>query len=204
MNSKVLQALKDIEKAEEVFEANEADIKYNAEPLKTKYASIPRKTGKLLYTLALAKRPSTILELGSSVGYSTIWLAAAAKESAGNVFAIEKSRNRVALAKKHFESAGLDNIEIFHGTILDVLPSFKQKVDMVFIDADKKEYEKYLDAIKPLLNPNSIVIFDNVLSHYDTVKSLILRTKKDKEFISELLPFDNGLLILTKKNTHSG
>ena len=199
MNDDIRNILEKIEKAEGVFRSNEAAVQYNDEPLKTKYASIPRSTGKLLHSMVLAKRPSTILELGSSIGYSTIWLASAAKINGGKVITTEKSRNRVALAKKHFESSGLDNIEIIHGDILEILAAFNEAVDFVFVDADKNEYQQYLSVINPLLKPSSIIIFDNVLSHYDKVKSFINHTINNPTFHSELLPFDNGLLVLYKK-----
>src|SRR3989338_3705005 len=108
------------------------------------YFNIPADTGKFLYNLVLISKAKNILEIGTSNGYSTIWLAEAVKHNKGRVTTIELAEHKVKHATENFMRANLDNvIKIIHGDALVLIPKLKEKFDFLFIDAVKEDYIKY-------------------------------------------------------------
>ena len=104
------------------------------------YYNIPAATGKFFYNLVLISKAKNILEVGTSNGYSTIWLAEAAKHTKGKVTTIEISESKVKMAKENFERAKLNNmIRIIHGDALREIPRLREKYHFMFIDAIKRD-----------------------------------------------------------------
>ena len=124
--------------------------------------NISRETGEFLHNLIKQFKPQNILEVGTSNGYSTIWLASAAKEF-GKVTTIEIDENKIKLAKENFKKANLDNIHLVYGNALKIIPELNEEFDFVFLDAVKKDYLKYLKSIK--LSKGAIITAHNVVSH---------------------------------------
>lgn len=123
------------------------------------------KRGKLLDDVVLKHRPSTILEVGTLVGYSAIRMG---RHLTGGqkITCVEVSETMARIARKNFEKAGLsDRIEVVVGDAVDVLPTLRGSFDMVFLDANKDDYIIYLRAIEHLLHKGSVVVADNVKSH---------------------------------------
>jgi len=133
--------------------------------------NISRACGEFLHQLIKQFKPQNILEVGTSNGYSTIWLASAAKKIGTKVKTIEIDAEKVKLAKQNFKKAGLDNINIIHGNALKIIPTLEQEFDFVFIDAIKKDYLKYLKSIK--LAKGAIVAAHNVVSHKNQMKDFL-------------------------------
>jgi caffeoyl-CoA O-methyltransferase len=101
--------------------------------------------------------------VGTSVGFSTLWLADAVGKN-GKITTIEMDPLKVERAKKHFERAGVEKIiEIRHGTALDVLPKLKGKFDFVLLDADKVNIIRYFDLVLPMVRAGGIIVVDNML-----------------------------------------
>lgn len=135
--------------------------------------NISRKTGEFLNHLIKTNKPKNILEIGTSNGYSTIWLAIAAKEINAKITTIEQNQEKIKLAQKNFQKAGLTNIIIIHGNALEEIKKLKQKFDFVFIDAIKKEYFDYLLLLLPKLKKGSIITAHNVISHKEKLKTYL-------------------------------
>jgi len=115
-------------------------------------ALMPRSTAELLSFLVVSSKAKNILELGTSIGYSAIWMAEASKKVSGHVYTIEKSTDRTKLARVNFKDSGLRNITLLEGEILDYLSGWKRgELDLVLIDAMKKEYLEYYKLVLPLL-----------------------------------------------------
>jgi len=126
------------------------------------YYNIPADTGKFLYNMVLVSKAKNILEIGTSNGYSTIWLAEAAKHSKGKVTTIEISESKVKMAKENFQRAKLAKIiKIMHGDALKEIPKLREKYDFMFIDAIKKDYIKYLRLAEKNLKKNAVIVADN-------------------------------------------
>lgn len=120
---------------------------------------IERESGILLNLLMKIKKPKNVLEIGASIGYSSIWIAFALGKEA-NFITIEKRKERAEKAKMFFRKAGL-KINLIEGDALKIMP--KIKFDAVFIDGVKCKYLEYLKKIR--LNKNALVIADNTISH---------------------------------------
>src|SRR3989344_4908807 len=105
------------------------------------YYNIPAETGKFFYNLVLISKAKKFLEIGTSNGYSTIWLAEAAKHNKGKVITIEISKHKVNIARQNFKRAKLNKIiTMIHGDALKEIPKLKGKFDFMFIDAIKEDY----------------------------------------------------------------
>jgi caffeoyl-CoA O-methyltransferase len=117
---------------------------------------------RLLAILARALGARRILEVGTAIGYGTLWLARGAPEA--RVVTIDKDPGQLARARAYLERAGLaDRVDLVEGAALDVLPGLEGPFDLVFIDAVKQEYRRYLDQILPKLRVGGLVAVDNLL-----------------------------------------
>ena len=125
---------------------------------------VSRGTGRLLSTIVHAMQANRILEVGTAYGYSTLWMALA-QPPAGRIWTIDPDIERSQVAMSYLERAGeADHVEIINQSALEFLASFPQRnVDIIFIDADKREYERYLELAIPLLKLSGIVIVDDLL-----------------------------------------
>ncbi|GAC1422117.1 MAG: O-methyltransferase [Candidatus Velthaea sp.] len=126
--------------------------------------SIDRASGRLLSTLVHAMMANRILEIGTAYGYSTLWMALALPP-AGHIWTIDPDVGRTEVAHSYFQRAGVaDKVDIINQPALEVLEMWSQRnLDIIFIDADKTEYEQYLEMAIPMLKRSGLVIVDNLL-----------------------------------------
>lgn len=116
----------------------------------------------LLQILARARGAQRLLEIGTAIGYGTLALARGAGE--GRVTTVDPDVDRQDLARSYLEKAGVaDRVEMIHGAALDVLPRLQGPFDLVYIDALKTEYRRYLDLSLPLLADGGLMVIDNLL-----------------------------------------
>ena len=155
--------------------------------------NIPAETGKFFYNLVLISKAKNILEIGASNGYSTIWLAEAAKQNNGKVTTIEISENKIKMAKENFNRAKLKNIKIIHGDALKEIPKLKEKFDFMFIDAIKRDYIKYLKLNGKNLKKNSIIVADNAIIFKEKMKHYLNYLQNNKNYSSVLVPIGTGV-----------
>ena len=144
------------------------------------------------------------LEIGTSNGYSTIWLANALKTTGGKLTTIEFWDNRLNVAIENFKKAGVENIiESRLGQAVMILEEMAYSknpplFDFVFIDANKSEYIKYFKLIHPMLKKGGIIAADNILSHYKKVEPYVIEITNHKEYQSQLIPIDTGIMVSYK------
>jgi predicted O-methyltransferase YrrM len=156
-------------------------------------------SGRFLYVLALAKATKSIVEVGTSHGYSTLWLAAAARVNGGQVVTCDVNPERIAAARQNFVQAGLDDvIQIMEGDARETLRGRTQAVDLVLIDAKKSLYETYFDVVYPHLVKGGLVVADNALSHQDELEDYISYVENHPNLESVLVPIGRGLEISVK------
>lgn len=161
--------------------------------------NISRETGIFLNTLARIKKPTRILEIGTSTGYSGIWLAEPLEKIQGKLLTIESHNERFATAAKHFLQAGLENvIQQIKGHAPEIFPEIDGNFDMMFFDATKEEHLSYLDACESRLNLGGIIITDNIISHEKELAGYIQMLKQKKNFQSSILSIGTGLMISLK------
>ena len=170
--------------------------------------SVPRATGEFLHAQILELKPKVILEFGTSLGYSTLWIGDAARAVGARVWTIEHFENKFELAKKNIFDAGLSQIvTCILGKISDVLgneddPSgflkkIKEedlKIDFIFMDADRGHYHEYFPLLEPYLAENATIIADNAENMGSRMQPFfdLLREKK---WEMEILDLDNGILV---------
>lgn len=172
--------------------------------------------GKLLFVLIKIHQVQTILEIGSFLGYSAIWMSKALSNE-GKVVTIEKDANYAKQAKENFINCKVEEkIDILQGDAMEILPTLQNHLfDMIFIDANKSGYLDYLDFAEKMLKKNGLLVVDNTLL-FDTVfddevnvnsitKQTIENMKKfnkrlsdNNKFCSILLPTEQGFTISLK------
>ena len=175
----------------------------------TEYArrmlNITPETGQLLAILVRATRATHILELGTSNGYSTLWLAAATRDADGHVLTIERLPAKAALARANFARASLsDVITLREGSALDILPQLQDPFDLIFLDADRSSYGAYLDSLLGLLRPGGLLITDNVVSHAHELTSFLAALRAHPLLETVTLPFGNGEELSYKRRSSTG
>ena len=127
------------------------------------------KRGAFLDEVVKEHRPSSVLEVGTLVGYSAIRMGRHLKKGQ-KITCVEQREDMAKVARSNFEKAGLsDRIEVLVGDAKAVLPTLSGSFDMVFLDAAKDEYIGYLRAVERLLHSGSVVVADNVRSHANEV-----------------------------------
>ena len=167
--------------------------------------------GRLLSLISKIKQPKKILEIGTFTGYATLCLAEGL-ETSGKIYTIDKNEELIKIQNKYFSKSKYHkNIIQYTGDALEIIPKINSKFDLIFLDADKENYNKYLEIIIPKLNKKGILISDNVLWHgkvlsdkkkQDKVtKRIDLFNKelvKNKNFQTFMLPIRDGLSISIK------
>jgi predicted O-methyltransferase YrrM len=150
-------------------------------------------TGQLLAILVRAIGARRVLEVGTSNGYSTLWLAWAASETDGQVESIEFAADKVAMARVNLERAGLLQVVTLHqGLALDVLGDLSPPYDLIFLDADRPNYLAYLDPLLGLLRSGGLLVTDNVVSHAHELTDFLGRLRTDPRLDSVTLPIGKG------------
>lgn len=128
---------------------------------------IKPEVGQFLDVLIKIKRPERILEIGTAIGYSAIWMARAAvscSKKEVELVTIELDEERAEEAGRNFKHYGLENIiNLKIGDAVEIIPFLRREFDFIFIDAAKGQYPYYLDAVMELIPPGGIIVADNVL-----------------------------------------
>ncbi len=158
--------------------------------------SVPRQTGEYLYNYVLTHKPKVILELGTSSGYSAIWMAAAAQSYGGHVYTVEVAEPKITLAQSYIDRVGLqDSITIIPGMVGDVLATWEKPIDLLFLDADKMNYLGYIQAIEPMFAEGATLIADNVLDFAHLMQDFLSYIETSDRYQSEVVTIDHGLLV---------
>lgn len=174
-----------------------SEVMTELEKTQKEFWNIPRTTGVLLNMFIKMMNAKSVLEIGTSNGYSGLWLAKALKETGGRLTTIEFYEKRQSIAIENFKKCGVfDIIRPLQGSACDVIKSFdeNEKFDFVFIDASKREYVEYFRLIKPHLTPRAMVVADNITSHREKVQTFIDAVDADKDFQYEIIEVPGGVL----------
>ena len=162
--------------------------------------------GRLLSLFSNIIRPKTILEIGTYTGYSTICLAEGLSKN-GKIHTIDNNEELVTLQNKYFKKSEFDKKIFFYlGNAVEIIPKLKGPFELVFIDADKINYEKYFDFVIPKMSKGGLIISDNVmwsgkvLDEFDSIDESTVALKKynkklknDPRVKTTILPFRDGL-----------
>lgn len=155
-------------------------------------------TGRLLFALAASQAGVEVLEIGGSRGYSSIWLAAGARMLGGRLISLEHDPVKCEAWRANIFDAGLDEwAELVEGDAHATLDATQDTFDLVFLDAEKDDYETLFALARPLLEPGGIVVADNVLSHAETLGAYSVARQADASLSSVTIPLDRGLELTT-------
>ena len=171
------------------------------EKTQKEFWNIPRKTGVLINTFIKMMNIQSALEIGTSNGYSGLWISKALKTTGGKLTTIEYYEKRQSVAIENFRKCGvLDIVRPLQGSACDVIQSLDkdEKFDFVFIDANKREYVQYFELIKPHLTEKALIIADNITSHAEKVQTFIDAVDADPDFQYEIVEVPGGILIAYK------
>lgn len=156
--------------------------------------NITHDTGEFLSVLVTATNAKKILEIGTSNGYSTLWLADAAQKTGGVVTTVEYSDYKVVLAAKNFARAGLDGVIIQkHADAESILSGMDDRsVDLLFLDSERSEYVGWWHQLKRVLKIGGLLVVDNAMSHAAEMAPFMALVADDAEFSTSLVPVGNG------------
>ena len=154
-------------------------------------------TGRFLFALAASQAGIEVLEIGGSRGYSTIWLAAAARILGGSVLSLEWDPAKIEAWRTNLEEAGLSEwADLVEGDAFETLGKMEDIYDIVFLDAEKSDYEALFALARDKVEPGALVIADNVTSH-EELHTYSAARQSDPTLISVTVPLDRGLELST-------
>src|SRR5215510_9814351 len=156
--------------------------------------NITRDTGEFLAVLVQATAARRVLEIGTSNGYSTLWLANAARATGGAVTTVELSDYKVGLARQNFSRSGLAAfitlVQDDAGRVLE--RAIDASFDLVFLDAERPEFPGWWPHLKRVLRPGGLLVVDNATSHPEQMAPFVALVKADADFTTSLVPVGNG------------
>ncbi len=151
-------------------------------------------TGRFLFSLVAPQTDCEVLEIGGSRGYSTLWLAAGVRQLGGRVLSLEHDPRKAEAWRANVEEAGLSEwAELLEGDAFELLPQIEDVFDVVFIDAEKDDYERLFELARGKVEPGGLFVADNVLSHADPLAQYSAARQADPDLVSVTVPLDRGL-----------
>ena len=176
------------------LEAEDAAERHAGLPSAQRSRAVAPTTGRFLFGLAAAQAGIEVLEIGASRGYSSIWLAAGARMLGGRLVSLEQDPAKCAAWRENIASAGLAEwAELVEGDAHQTLARTEDVFDLVFLDAEKDDYEALFGLARPLLEPGALVVADNVLSHLESLGAYSAARQADETLSSVTVPLDRGL-----------
>lgn len=163
-----------------------------------RYRNIEPESGRFLSMLIRAQQSKNILEIGTSTGYSTLWLAEAARQTQAMITTLEVDAERVAQAKQY--ATEIDLADLINFKVIDAqvyLGAEKEIFDFILLDAERDAYVSYWPHLSRLLKAKGgLLVVDNVISHAAEVEEFIALIQQDPRFIMSIVPIGAGLLMV--------
>ena len=189
------------------FDSTTEKILSQLEKTQKQFWNLDRECANLLNTLIQIHNSKNVLEIGTSNGYSGIWILKALENTKGKYTTIEFWEKRQREARKNFEIC-CSNIkaETKIGSAIVVLQDLeeeiknnkREKYDFVFIDANKKEYIEYFRIIDKITTNNAVILADNILSHYEKTKNYTEELFNNENYQSQIIDIGAGMMLSKK------
>ena len=182
----------------ERLEREDAAERERGLPPSERSRQVARTTGQFLFSLTAVQSDCEVLEIGGSRGYSTIWLAAGARYLGGRVLSLEHDPRKVEAWRRNIADAGLDDwADLVGGDAHETLAAIDDVFDVVFLDAEKDDYETLFVLARGKVEPGGLFVADNVLSHPDPLANYSAARQADPTLSSVTITLDRGLELST-------
>ena len=176
------------------LEREDAEERERGLPAAERARQVTPTTGRFLFSVVAPQTGCEVLEIGGSRGYSTIWLAAGVRYLGGRVLSLENDPKKIEAWRRNIDEAGVaDWADLLEGNALETLPAIDDVFDVVFLDAEKDDYERLFELARTKLEPGALIVADNVLSHEETLGAYSKARQSDSALESVTVPLDRGL-----------
>lgn len=177
------------------LEARDARDRQDGTPRLERLRQIPPETGRFIALWAAAAPEGLIVEVGTSAGYSTLWLALAARATGRRVMTFELLPEKAEMARETFALAGLDDVvHLVEGDFLDHVDQLGE-VGFCFLDAEKEVYGSCYDAVVPNLVSGAVLVADNAINHRQTLQPMLDAALADERVDAMVVPIGKGELV---------
>ena len=180
------------------LEREDADERERGLPAAERARQVAPTTGRFLFCLVAPQTDCEVLEVGGSRGYSTIWLAAGVRHLGGRVLSLENDPRKIEAWRRNVADAGLEEwAELVEGDAHETLPAIDDVFDIVFLDAEKEDYEELFRLARGKVERGALFVADNVVSHSDPLAAYSAARQADPTLASLTVPLDRGLELST-------
>jgi len=167
-------------------------------PRMERLRQIPPDTGKFISLLAASAPKGEFLEIGTSAGYSALWIALACKLNGNKLITFEIRKDKAEFARETFQLTDLNDIvELIEGDARDYIQNYKN-ISFCFLDAEKEVYDDCYDLVIPNMIKGGILVADNAINHYETLKPMLDKALADKRVDGMIVPIGKGELVCRK------
>ncbi|NHJ02914.1 MAG: O-methyltransferase [Candidatus Heimdallarchaeota archaeon] len=192
VSEKILARMQYLEEEDRIDRENET-------PRLERLRQIPPETGQFLYLLAMMAPEGQFIEIGTSAGYSTLWLILACRKRESLITTFEVLPEKIKLAQETFYLTQTSKyVELIEGDARVYLPDMKN-ISFCFLDAEKEVYEECYDLIIPQLVTGGLLIADNAINHRETLQLMLDKALSDKRVDALIVPIGKGELVCRKK-----
>jgi caffeoyl-CoA O-methyltransferase len=176
------------------LERQDADERERGVPPAERSRAVTPDTGRFLFSLVAPQWDCEVLEIGASRGYSSVWLGAGVRYLGGHLTSLESDPRKVEAWRANIVEAGLAEwADLVEGDAAETIPAINDVFDIVFLDAEKEDYERLFQAARKKVEPGALVVADNVVSHAETLGAYVRARQADATLSSVTVPLDRGL-----------
>jgi predicted O-methyltransferase YrrM len=181
------------------LEALDARHRQDGTPRLERLRQVPPETGRFLALLAALAPPGRYIEIGTSAGYSTLWLALACRELGRRITTFEVLPEKAALARETFRSAGVEDVvELVEGDARRQLGAVAS-ISFCFLDAEKEVYQECYEAVIPKMVPGGLLVADNAINYREALREMLDRALTDERVDAQIVPVGKGELLCRKR-----
>lgn len=180
------------------LESVDARDREDGTPRLQRLRQIPPETGKFIALLAASAPEGAYIEVGTSAGYSTLWLAMACTLIGRKITTFEILEEKVSIARETFKLAGVEDVvQLVVGDALNYLPNY-QDISFCFLDTEKEIYSPSYEAVVPNMVSGGFLLADNAIDHKATVQPMLDRALDDARVDALIVPIGKGVLVCRK------
>ena len=180
-----------------------ADSTYDSEQVDrlNRHRHVEPESAEFLANIATIRQPKKVLEIGTSTGFSTLWMAYGLRHQAQYDFiSLDIDESRSDAARQHLQNTGLsDTVRLIVQDAFVFLNSNEDVFDLIFLDAERQFYLDYIQGLHNALDIGSVLIVDNVISHRDEVCAFLAEFTNDSRYICHTLDFGAGLFMAVRQ-----